>query len=55
MQLHSDDGKNSRLGYKTLILKCEVVYQRNQTRNVGYTANVTYFFFKENKYYVLLY
>lgn len=25
MQLHSDNGKNSRLGYKTLICKCKVV------------------------------
>lgn len=27
MLLHSDDGKKLRLGYKTLILKYEVVYQ----------------------------
>lgn len=26
VRLHSDDGKNSRLGCKILILKCEVVY-----------------------------
>lgn len=56
MLLHSDHGKNLRLGYKTLILKYEVVYQRIQTRNVDCAAKCELYSFKKKiKYLTSIY